>query len=293
MSELPADLAAKLDDYHANGFAIVPGLLDGAALTQLVAVTDELLEGARHTDLETDILELDRGHTREQPRVRRIKKPHQAHRAFWELASSPALMQVVTQIVGPNVRLSHSKVNTKRGAGGAAIEWHQDWAFAPHTNMDFCIVAVMLDDCTAENGPMQVVPGSHKGPLYDHHGEDGYFTGAIDVAATGAPVGQAVELTGPAGSITMHHPLAIHGSSANRSGGQRRMVFLEYAAADAWPLFYAPDWDDYMARIVAGKGTSAIRAEPNPIKQPFPTRAPGSIFESQTQFKASWFEKAA
>ena len=286
------DLSHHLDDYRAQGFTVIPSVLDGSTLAGLLAATDALLATARDTDVETDVLELEPGHTRREPRVRRIKTPHRAHPAYDALARSPALMDAVTKLVGPDVRLSHSKVNTKRGTGGGAIEWHQDWAFAPHTNMDFCIVAVMLDPCGLENGPMRVVPGSHHGPLYDHHGEDGFFAGAIDVATTGAPVHTAVPLTGPAGSITIHHPMAVHGSAANRSGAQRRMAFLEFAAADAWPLFYGPVWDEYMSRIVAGQGTSRVRTEPCPVKLPFPTRAPGSIFESQTQFKAAWFEAA-
>jgi ectoine hydroxylase-related dioxygenase (phytanoyl-CoA dioxygenase family) len=288
-----ADFDAALDQYRTQGFTVIPGLLGGAMLAGLQDATDALLDTARHTDVETDIVELEPGHTRQAPLVRRIKKPHAAHPAFWDLARSPTLMQLVTRLIGPDVRLSHSKINTKRGSGGGPIEWHQDWAFAPHTNMDFCIVAVMLDDCFAENGPLQVVPGSHEGPLYDHQDADGFFTGAIDVAATQAPVHLAAQLVGPAGSVSIHHPMAIHGSAANRSGAPRRMMFLEYAAADAWPLFYAPEWDDYAARIVAGRGGSHVRTEAAPVKLPFPTRAPGSIFASQTQFKAAWFEPAA
>jgi hypothetical protein len=286
------DLDTSLDQYRNQGFTVLPNLLTGAPLDALRDAADALLDTARHTDTETGIVELEPGHTRAAPRVRRIKKPHAAHPAFWQLACSPALMQLVTRLIGPDVRLSHSKINTKRGSGGAPIEWHQDWAFAPHTNMDFCIVAVMLDDCFAANGPLQVVPGSHEGPLYDHHDADGYFTGAIDVATTRAPVHLAAQLTGPAGSVSIHHPMAIHGSAANRSDAPRRMLFLEYAAADAWPLFYAPEWDDYATRIVAGQGGSRVRTERVPVKLPFPTRAPGSIFESQTQFKAAWFEPA-
>lgn len=72
----------------------------------------------------------------------------------------------------------------------------------------------------------------------------------------------------------------------------RRMMFLEFAAADAFPLFYGVDWDEYMSRIVAGSGTSEVRTEPVYIKQPFPTRAPGSIFESQSQLRTRYFETA-
>ena len=38
------------------------------------------------------------------------------------------------------------------------MEWHQDWAFYPHSNADVLAVGVMIDDIDTENGPMMVVP---------------------------------------------------------------------------------------------------------------------------------------
>lgn len=279
-------------DFKQNGFALVPDLIPHDLLRDLVAVTDRLMDGARQTDANTEFLELDTGHTRAEPRIRRIKTPHSADPIFFDFARSEALMQLVSGIVGPNVRLSHSKINTKSGDNGSPIEWHQDWAFAPHTNMDMCIVAVMLDDCLADNGPLMVMPDSHRGPLLEHHDKDGFFVGAIDIDRDGVNLTQAVPLIGRAGSITIHHPMTIHGSAPNRSGRMRRMMFLEYTAADAFPLFYGVDWAEYMDRMVAGEGTSLVRTEPVFIKQPFPTRAPGSIFESQSQLQSRYFATA-
>jgi hypothetical protein len=285
-------LDRHMADYQRNGFALFPDLIPADTLRQLVATTDRLMAGAAETDTDTDVLELDTGHTRAEPRVRRIKTPHAADPLFFETAGSAALMRVVTRVIGPNVRLSHSKINTKSGTNGSPIEWHQDWAFAPHTHMGMCIAAVMLDDCDVDNGPLMVIPGSHRGKLLEHHDSDGYFVGAIDTAREGLDMALAVALTAPAGSVTLHHPMTIHGSAPNRSGRMRRMMFLEFAAADAFPLFYGVDWDEYMSRIVAGSGTSEVRTEPVYIKQPFPTRAPGSIFESQSQLRTRYFETA-
>ena len=64
------------------------------------------------------------------------------------------------------MRLSpaENKINIKAPEYGAAVEWHQDWAFYPHTNDDLLAIGVALDDCEEENGPLMVIPGSHKGP---------------------------------------------------------------------------------------------------------------------------------
>lgn len=286
------DWDRHLSEYREKGCTVIPGLLTPAEVRELSDAADALQARAATMDEGDDVLELDPGHTRDAPRIRRIRTPHRAHPVFDALVRHPRLMALVTRVIGPDVRLSHSKVNTKSGDNGSPIEWHQDWAFAPHTHMGLCIAAVMLDDCGPESGPLMVMPGSHRGPLLEHHGADGYFVGAIDVRREGLRIEDAVPLLGPAGSVTLHHPLAIHGSAPNRSGRMRRMGFLEYAAADAFPLFYGVEWDEYMSRVVAGHGDGTVRCEPVTVKLPFPTRAPGSIFESQTQFTGRYFEVA-
>ena len=71
----------------------------------------------------------------------------------------------------------------KAAHDGSAVEWHQDWAFHPHTNDDLLTVGVMLDDVDETNGPLCVLPGSHRGEIHDHHA-NGYFSGAIDPSRT-------------------------------------------------------------------------------------------------------------
>ena len=71
---------------------------------------------------------------------------------------------------------------------------------------------------------MQVLRGSHKGPLIEHHDDENYFVGAIAPGTPEMDLSSAASLTGQAGTISFHHPLTIHGSGANRSGRQRRIL---------------------------------------------------------------------
>lgn len=83
-----------------------------------------------------------------------------------------------------------------------------------------------------------VIPGSHRGPVYDHH-TNGLFVGGIDAvvgAAAGCDFKSAAKLCGPAGSVSVHHVRAVHGSDHNRSDRPRRILFVECIGADAWPL---------------------------------------------------------
>lgn len=77
---------------------------------------------------------------------------------------SDRLTGIVADLVGGAVRFDHSKLNFKPAEGKAKIAWHQDWAFYPHSNDDLLAVVVMLEDCTEENGPLMVIPGSYREP---------------------------------------------------------------------------------------------------------------------------------
>ncbi len=89
----------------------------------------------------------------------------------------------VAELIGPNIKYHHSKVNSKLPGAATVVKWHQDFPFTPHSNDDLIIALLMVDEVTEENGPLQVVPGSHKGEIYDLW-HDGVFTGAVDDAVT-------------------------------------------------------------------------------------------------------------
>ncbi len=202
---------------------------------------------------------------------------------FARAARKERLLDIVECLVGPGVRFDHSKMNIKTRGGQAAIDWHQDWAFYPHTNDDLLAVGLYLGDCTLENGPLMVIPGSHRGPVFDHHHE-GLFVGSCSAGELGALPKDAVPLAGRAGSITIHHVRTLHGSLENRSGRDRRLLLMCYMAIDAWPLASAGSFDlaEFDSRILRGKPTLQPRQEALPVRAPIP-RIPDSdsIFEDQ------------
>ena len=55
------------------------------------------------------------------------------------------LFQDVSQLIGPNLRTNGNKLNLKYSSFGSPVEWHQDWAFYPHTNDDVLAVGMLLD----------------------------------------------------------------------------------------------------------------------------------------------------
>lgn len=285
----------QLDQYQKDGVIVVPDVFDGATLERLRAVISQLVAKAAGVTQHTEVYDLEPSHTPEQPRVRRIKTPHKWHPIFLELAKHPKLTSILRSLLGANVRLHGSKLNMKLPHCGAAVEWHQDWAFYPHTNDDILAVGVMLDDIEDDNGPMLALPGTHRvDKVWDHH-QDGRFCGAMDPkAAPDLDFSQAIACTGKAGSCSFHHVRLVHGSSQNFSDKSRQLLLYECAAADAWPLLRFTDLEEYDSRMICGESTIEPRTRSVPIRMPLPPAlAEGSIYENQTVLRNRFFEESA
>ena len=255
-------------------------------------VTD-ICAGARGLTDHTAIYDLEPDHRPDAPRVRRIKAPHRHFPFFFELARHPNLLELLHALLGTrDVRLHGSKINLKAPAGGAPVEWHQDWAFYPHTNDDLLAVGIMLEDCTVENGAMLMLPGTHRGVVLDHHA-GGEFCGAIDLATADLDFGRAVPCIGSAGSISFHHVRTVHGSAENTSAHPRTLLLYEFAAADAWPLQGCGDWAEFEGRMVSGVSTITPRLASVPVRMPLPPASRGgSIYENQMNARSRYFGRS-
>ncbi|MEK9673088.1 MAG: phytanoyl-CoA dioxygenase family protein [Rhodospirillaceae bacterium] len=282
---------AQVAEYCEKGFIVVEDVYSADEIAAMRDSLDALVESARAVTDHTDVLDLEPGHTPERPRVRRIKEPFINVPVYNQMARTPKLLAVLERLLGPAFRIHGSKINLKSATYGSPVEWHQDWAFYPHTNDDVLAVGVMLDDMTPENGPMLMVPGSHTGPTYDHH-QDGRFIGAMDPDACPA-VKNAEMVTGRAGACSFHHVRSVHGSGQNTSGRDRRLLLYQVAAADAWDIrgfVKAPDWDAYAATFIQGEPTLEPRVVAAPIRLPYPPPLKGgSIYESQTLARKKYF----
>ena len=270
--------------YRDQGYLVVERLFGPADVARLNAATAALVERSRLVRVHDEVFELEPDHRPEAPRLQRIKAPHKVDQAYFDIIRDERLLAVLRRLLGPAVRLQNSKLNLK-SSGGAPVEWHQDWAFYPYTNDDVLAVGVMLDDMTPDNGPLMVVPGSHRGPLYNHH-SDGLFCGSVDTAVAADALKHAAPVIAPAGSVSFHHARALHGSDVNRSGADRRLLLFEVMAADAWPLAGSSarwvDHDEFRSRLLCGDEPEVPRMESAPIRPPQPAHQnAGSIFAFQ------------
>jgi phytanoyl-CoA hydroxylase len=276
----------QIEQYRTDGMVVVPGILDEPTRLRMKAVLADLVEASRAVSAHTDVYDLEPGHTALEPRVRRIKKPHLVDSVFLEFAKSKILLDCIQDLIGPSGRLYGSKLNLKAPGFGSPVEWHQDWAFYPHTNDDILAVGVMLDDTTVENGAMYVVPGTHQGPTFNHHDAEGYFCGAMDPDSCGVDFSKAVACEGSAGSCSFHHVRLVHGSAQNLSKKPRGLLLYEVTAGDAFPLMGAGNFEDFKSRLLFGENTIEPRFRPAPVRMPLPpAKNQGSIYENQTAGK--------
>ena len=271
----------QIKKYNEDGFVIIDNVIDEDFLNKVKLATTKIVEKASLINNSNDQYDLADNHSRSKISVRRIKQPHSFDNTFKDLLYYPSVIQKVKSLLGTNFRLHNGKINLKSPSAGDLVDWHQDWAFYPHSNDDVLAVGIMLDDMTSENGSVLFIPGSHKGKIYNHH-HNGYFAGAIDIEKDNIDLSDAFEVTGKAGSITIHHARLLHASKPNNSNNMRRFLLWEFAASDAWPLMGINDYNDFNKKIISGKTINTPRLSNVPVIMPLPEAInQGSIFENQ------------
>lgn len=257
------------ESYFTDGFIVVEKVIPDDWLEKLRAVTEEMVDRSRAIEASDAVWDLDDGHAADAPRLRRLSSPNDHHPVYWEYASKSVLPDIIADLVGPDVKFHHSKLNFKWSGGGEEVKWHQDISFWPHTNYSPCTAGTYIYDCGPEQGPLGVMPGSHDGPLYNQYNDQDEWTGCLNAEdAETLDMDKAVYLDGPAGSVTIHNCRTLHYSKANYSETPRPLLLNVYAAADAMPYTYNPLQSKYDQAIVRGKRARWARHDPRPCLLP-------------------------
>jgi ectoine hydroxylase len=175
--------------------------------------------------------------------VRSIFRVHRDSGAFGELARDPRLLEVARELLGGDVYVHQSRLNFKPGFEGRAFAWHSDfetWHVEDGMpRMRAVSVSVALVENHVCNGPLMVVPGSHRtyvrcsGRTPERH----YLT-SLKRQEYGVPSREAVTrlveeggvqaCAGPAGSATFFECNLMHGSAGNMTPLPRMNLFLVY-----------------------------------------------------------------
>lgn len=211
-----------LSQFDRDGFVILRGVVDPQQLARLVSrIADTIPAG----------------------NARGILKQVPEARDLLDLADVRAL---VTEILGPGALVTRSLLFDKIASANWNVPWHQDQIIAvterrdlpgfaawsvkegiPHVRPPAEVLARVvtlrfhLDPCGAQNGPLKVIPGSHR---------DGFLSGgqvAQHVAAS-PPVVCEVE----AGDVVVMRPLLLHASDRSTVVDHRRVVHFDLASEE-------------------------------------------------------------
>jgi ectoine hydroxylase len=283
------------ESYFENGYLLLEQVIPDEVVERLRRVTAEKVEETRGLTKSDAVWDLEGGHTAARPKLRRLSSPCDHHRAYWEYATCALVLDIVADLVGPDVKFHHSKLNFKASEGGAEVKWHQDIQFWPHTNYSPLTVGTYLYDCGAEQAPLAVIRGSHNGDLFDQYNDERQWIGCIaDKDLPRLDFSKVDYLTGPAGSLTIHNCRTVHGSRTNESTDERPLFLVTYSSADAMPYTYNPLPSRYMGRIVRGNPAQWAHHDPRPCLLP-PDWSGGysSIFALQQQEDRAAHDRSA
>ncbi len=287
MSHPPRRLEpAQVDGFWRDGYLVVDAGFDPAELRALRERLGQWVQASRahpgsfgETVDGRPRFDVAESHRAERPALRRVDNPSDVDDGYARAAFDSPMTDMVADLVGPDVRFHHSKINLKQPGTETRVDWHQDFSYTPHTNDDVVTALLMLDDTDAENGCLMVVPGSHReGQKSLWLGER--FTGKTDAAVTREARTRAVPVTGGAGSVCFMHTLLLHGSEPNRSSVARALFIAVYAAADAIPLAASPLPNQNQGRVVRGRPSRHARLNAGLVELPESYRA-ASFFEVQ------------
>jgi ectoine hydroxylase len=246
-----ADEALEL--FQRNGF-----LECEAGFTDVeVKVLRELADAEFRRDSPARVLEKD-GRT-----VRAVHGSHLANDGFARLVRSTRLLGPAMDVLGGPAYVHQFKINAKRALRGDVWPWHQDYIFwnrgdgmrAPR----LVNVAILLDESNEINGPLLVLPGSHRlGTL--ETGERGsadkwesHVSADLKYAIDGPVLAELsanrdiVSIKGRAGKVFLFDPQLVHGSGANMSPVDRRIILVTYNSVDNIPDAPASPRPEFLA----------------------------------------------
>lgn len=255
LAHSPRILSQKQREYYfENGYLLLESFITGDRLARIQETVAGIVEKSREVAVSDKMFDVEPGHTADAPRLRRLNEPVEHSDVFWNYAKDSPITDVAADLLGPDVVFHHSKLNFKWSGGGEEVKWHQDIPFYPHTNYGVLAIGLYLADVDDEMGPMGVVPGSHTGEIFNHYNDKDQWVGALDDGdVPSVPTETAHWLKGPAGSVTVHHSRAVHGSVPNRSPRPRPLLINAYSSADALPITAHPFPGPKVGTVVRGK----------------------------------------
>ncbi len=221
---------AQIDGFWSDGFVCVGKVLSDEQIELLRGEYDRTFEEARAGKINfrnlsinnTDELE-DKNQASQQ--MLQIMQMCEINIQFRRLAYDEHLLDIIEDLIGPNIQLFHDQALYKPAYHGGPVFWHQDNAYWKCTPATLVSVWLTLDDVDEDNGAMQFIPGSHLRTV--GHGQAKSTNALLD---SGGEVdeSQRVVVDLPAGGVCIHHCQTLHHTAPNTTPRQRRAFAIHF-----------------------------------------------------------------
>jgi ectoine hydroxylase-related dioxygenase (phytanoyl-CoA dioxygenase family) len=289
--------ADQIEHFRREGYVVMRNAVAPATLKLLTDEVDRWVEESRGHDKNYGEtcngkarFDLEAGHSAAAPRLRRVSNPVDISESYRQVLWDGPIPDMVVDLIGPNVKFHHCKLNTKLPGMDTYVGYHQDHPFDPHTNDDVVVALLLLDDMTLDNGCLLVVPGSHR-ERYSHYRGD-TFVGEIAAEHHADFERRAQPIVGRAGDVCLQSTWMVHGGGPNRTDRPRRMLICDYTAADNFWLMPPIVPSPHSGRIVRGAATRMVRLSGG-VKELPQHYAHDSFFAAQGQKTADGKRSAA
>ena len=240
----PLDRAGPLDadqlrHYDENGYLVLEGLFNGAEIEALQAELTRLRRCHDGLDPDTLILEPD------DRELRSVFGIHEQSGVMQRLARDARLLDIARFLLADDVYVHQSRLNYKPGFFGKEFYWHSDfetWHVEDGMpRMRALSMSITLTENTEFNGPLMLVPGSHRAyvtcvgttpPEHYRQSLRRQEYGVPDPVSltTLTERGGLVAPQGPAGMVVLFECNMMHGSNSNISPLPRSNAFMVYNA---------------------------------------------------------------
>jgi ectoine hydroxylase len=255
--------------YFNNGYLALPNHVPSDVLARLRVAMNELVDDSRACTESNERFMLEEGHSAQDPRLHRVTSPQEYHPEFWSFLTDPIMTDLVADLVGPDVKFHHCKLNVKSGKGSRGIKWHQDTVAHPHSDYSSLALGVYLEGCDSDQGPLSFVRGSQNGPIYSAYDDKGNFTIQVKDEDISWLTDDMVDTpTGGPGTVVLLNCRVIHGSVVNRSPRPRPLLLTVYSSADSFPYTSNPIPSSQSGDIVRGKPARLASFDARPCEIP-------------------------
>ncbi|HEY3234827.1 MAG TPA: phytanoyl-CoA dioxygenase family protein [Polyangiaceae bacterium] len=223
---------AQLDFYREQGYLVIQPFLSDSEVGRLKSAILRVASERADSTIDHGGFNLERARDAEgdissgvpiQPGLlRKIQEVTECVPEVAEFCASDRALDLVEDLIGPDIYYHSSKVMFKPASHGSAKPWHQDHGYWSDTKPEQVTLWLALDDASPENGCVRLIPGSHRwGPIRHYKKE-------LQVDEEGLPKAPMLVAAMRAGSLLAFHALTLHSSLPNRSDRSRWALLLTY-----------------------------------------------------------------